>query len=730
MIHFLKTAPVFRTNTKTYKVAHSFWRVEFQARGSPHAHLMLWLENGPDVRTEEGKREMLALAREIVQGDISTVTDDTLKHLIERCQMHKHTHTCQKKDGMSSARANALKRRMKDNKSLAENAEQDVLESEDDKLDEDKPEVRQEQTEPTRLPKGKFAERMKCRFGFPQPISEETRPRTDLDGAFLMRGDRELIIKRPDEKDRYVADYNKDILMLWQANMNIQVIFDVYQVVAYICNYVTKTDEPDYDDLQEQIVRRLKEETGNVSTKQFLWRMANAYISNQQVSKQQAIWLLMGYNLYDSSKSHTWINTQPTRYRYNRFLDVPEEKEEEETIEREDKTDGSADESGEENNVPNHARKLVRLTESVRHYEQRPTHVANIASLSQYMFFRWFNLQRKTKLKSNANEWEFKENPDWMHNIIQPPLLTVANKPRQCPELRLNNGYVIKQRKEPHFISFSALGSYTNVQTLEKLLFLFKPFTNELLLCVPENPQAETAEQRIVASFIEAIPQLEVQLPLLPEGHQEPLQSAIKYWGQLQNPLETIARQVALEQEQLEKDEEADVDWSDIIDEEINNEDYSTLSPEGLTTGQEEVYKRVDRFYLDLADFVARQRPLRPTQLLISVVGGGGTGKTYLIRLLKKRILEYHITDIGKKAVANGGVLLCATTGMAAKNIGAGAMTVHKAFAFPIEANGASTYAKLNIKQLKACRDRLQNVHTVILDEMSMLGAPPTAHAT
>jgi hypothetical protein len=32
-----------------------FWRVEFQQRGSPHVHMLLWVEGAPNLDTLEGR---------------------------------------------------------------------------------------------------------------------------------------------------------------------------------------------------------------------------------------------------------------------------------------------------------------------------------------------------------------------------------------------------------------------------------------------------------------------------------------------------------------------------------------------------------------------------------------------------------------------------------------------------------------------------------------------------
>ena len=83
----------------------------------------------------------------------------------------------------------------------------------------------------------------------------------------------------------------------------------------------------------------------------------------------------------------------------------------------------------------------------------------------------------------------------------------------------------------------------------------------------------------------------------------------------------------------------------------------------------------------------------------IFITGAGGTGKTYAIN-------DYIAT--------HPGVLLCASTGTAAVNIGG--TTAHKLFSIPVPAYGADPN-KVTASQLKI----FANIDTVIIDEISMM---------
>lgn len=74
------------------KVKDFYWRIEFQNRGSPHLHMVLWLEECPGFDTPEG----LQLIDKVCSCELPSEEDPDLRSLVTKCQTHRHTATCQK----------------------------------------------------------------------------------------------------------------------------------------------------------------------------------------------------------------------------------------------------------------------------------------------------------------------------------------------------------------------------------------------------------------------------------------------------------------------------------------------------------------------------------------------------------------------------------------------------------------------------------------------------------
>ena len=74
------------------KVLDYFYRVEFQQRGSPHIHMLVWVENAP---TLESKSEEEII--EFVDQYLTCSSDNEKTANLVNLQSHKHSRTCRKK---------------------------------------------------------------------------------------------------------------------------------------------------------------------------------------------------------------------------------------------------------------------------------------------------------------------------------------------------------------------------------------------------------------------------------------------------------------------------------------------------------------------------------------------------------------------------------------------------------------------------------------------------------
>ena len=235
------------------KLVNYFYRVEFQHRGSPHIHGLLWIENAPHYE-KNTDQEIIQYVDSIItcERNISNNQNKSIE-----LQLHKHSKSCTK-------RINNVK---------------------------------------------------KCRFGAPWPVMDETKILYPLDEHHISKKDfysdlykeinkfiqknyqekqfksleqiltelnisyemyilavrstikkRKIFLKRKLE-EIYLNNYMKDLVHVWNANHDIQYVLDPYSCVVYICDYLTKNNKG-MSKLLEQAAKEAKQ--GNMDLKKVL----------------------------------------------------------------------------------------------------------------------------------------------------------------------------------------------------------------------------------------------------------------------------------------------------------------------------------------------------------------------------------------------------------------------------------------------------------------------------
>src|SRR5204862_79856 len=131
--------------------------------------------------------------------------------------------------------------------------------------------------------------------------------------------------------------------------------------------------------------------------------------------------------------------------------------------------------------------------------------------------------------------------------------------------------------------------------------------------------------------------------------------------------------------------------------------DYQTLNKK-----QMKVFKRIESHYSDLITNSTHHEPLR-----LIVMGTAGTGKSYLINMIRIRLCEIARShDVN----AESPIVVLAPTGVAAFNIRG--TTIHSTLSIPV----SSKTFDLNGESLKKLQNRLKGISYFIIDEKSMVG--------
>ena len=110
--------------------------------------------------------------------------------------------------------------------------------------------------------------------------------------------------------------------------------------------------------------------------------------------------------------------------------------------------------------------------------------------------------------------------------------------------------------------------------------------------------------------------------------------------------------------------------------------------------------------------YFMEERDTLPEPLHLFVTVGAGTCKSHVIGVIKEHIER-------AQSGSQNACMLMAPTGVVAFNIGG--LTIHCALCLPVEHNSCTRYTKLSAERLHELRLLWKDVHTAVIDEISMV---------
>lgn len=109
-----------------------------------------------------------------------------------------------------------------------------------------------------------------------------------------------------------INGFNKDILELHKANMDIQFILNPYSLCNYLVNYIQKS-MAGISKILRDAIDDIK--AGNMTIKQKLLKISSKFVNGVEVSAQEAAYTLLGLHMSEASRATIFINTFPPNER-------------------------------------------------------------------------------------------------------------------------------------------------------------------------------------------------------------------------------------------------------------------------------------------------------------------------------------------------------------------------------------------------------------------------------
>ena len=239
-------------------VTHYFFKKEYQARGAPHYHAVVWIDGAPIIGKSPQEDVLKWINSRICCHIPEEKTNPELHRLVTRYQIHKCSRYCKrtKKYGATYI--------------------------------------------------------TKCKFGFPREAAD-TAVLNNVDNCLKAKA-KIYCLPRTKEETR-VNDYNPLLLMLWKANMDIQFVAESSLALAhYVTGYVTKAERSNMQELWQEI-------GSNQTVYSKLWSFGLRSLRSRECGLYEASDILLGDPLCGKSDTIKWVDAAFPHKRKRRLKD-------------------------------------------------------------------------------------------------------------------------------------------------------------------------------------------------------------------------------------------------------------------------------------------------------------------------------------------------------------------------------------------------------------------------
>ncbi|XP_077367827.1 uncharacterized protein LOC144011878 [Festucalex cinctus] len=296
-----------------------FYRVEFQARGSPHAHMVLWIKGAPVIEEADPRccQDAIAFIDKYITCKIpDPIEDPELHDIVTSVQAHSKNHTKSCRKGNVSCRFGYPKLPMDettitfpfhtDTEDVAaekgEEGQQGKKTAKSARLTEKQREAKEEL---------QHIRQMLMDADVPQDLPELLkRANMTMDNYKdsvnnLTTGMVVMLKRAPTES--WINAYNPHLLRAWNANMDIQYVLDDVACLMYMMSYISKPEHA-MSEFLTSVVKDLKTKP-IVNKKDEMRKIMAAYSKHREVSAQEAVVRTCSLPLKKCSRSIVFIQT-------------------------------------------------------------------------------------------------------------------------------------------------------------------------------------------------------------------------------------------------------------------------------------------------------------------------------------------------------------------------------------------------------------------------------------
>ena len=667
-----------------HEVTDYVYRVEFQHRGSPHIHMLIWTRNAPEYG--QNKEDEILQFNDLYVSCSIDVPDHEKQYV--DLQRHRHSRSCRKK-GKAICRFGFPIPPMPET-TILEPYEGE--ENERIRLENVFTRIKKELDDMNDGLDIKFEEFLKtidCSF---EDYIDAVRTSIKGPKIFLRRNLLEIRIN----------PYMKNLVSAWKANHDIQFVLDPYACAVYITDYISKSQKG-MSTLLHNACKEARE--GNDCLRKQVRFMGNKFLNATEISAQEAVYLTLQLPLTKKTRQVIFINTSPPEER-TRLLKSQELLE----------------------NLPDNSTDIYSSNDIIR-YAKRPRQLSHWC-LADYVSKLNIKFPASDKIPCN-NPYKDNEEDDLCINDTTDSESDSEENMLKVVDDNINivmkNGIKIKSRKVPKVIRFVRYNEKVDPENFcREQLLLFWPWRNESKDLIGDAPSYSVRYQELKHIIMPKCHKYDHKSDALDAA----MQVAQNQSSQMIEALEEIVPSNLQEQcddeatgvtecaeyaffnpkrtqQQQHYDIGSDMGVPSAVSDEllkgcIPDKEYYELVRK-LNFRQREIFVHINQWIR------TKSEPIR-----IFLSGGAGTGKSVLIRALYQSLHRYLIIN-AVDDLDHIRVLRCAPTGAAAFNVEG--LTLHHAFDIPVQ----QKFQPLIAEKANTLSNKYKHLSVLIIDEISLV---------
>jgi len=487
-----------------------------------------------------------------------------------------------------------------------------------------------------------------CRFLFPHEACDKA--------CMMKRPGKAWWSFLPRRNDQFLNQYNPVSILAWLANTDFSPCTSLQAVINYAAKYASKieTKSESFSTLTKQILPRVASGKPMLS---FVTKLLNKLIGERDVSAQEVCHILLGLPLQEDSRVVRSVDCRPLE-KQSRALRLSEDE-------------------------------LFETSNSYQKYLERGSSKQEFATLTYHQFLALWNFS-----KNSPEDWRPYQNNAKARVLNYYPRYKGDPRSKEYADfcrvkLMLNHPH----RSEDELLTFdgrqfeSYETAYKHCQNLhthprDGYVVPLEPEEDELEFRLNPTEELDDEDWLEIARMLPNRGPTEEDLDLLGARDIDLQYDWNSHVGLYMHPNFSDGRY-----------------WKETL------AGHSVSPAEFVPWEVRDTLNVQQRLVYDTV--IGHSQQDNPEQLLLQIDGGGGTGKSYLIK-----ILAAHLRQANREET----VALAAPTGAASSNIRG--KTIHSLLRLPVD----NKFEQLSPTALAEAQHRLQHLKYMIIDEKSMLG--------